>query len=875
MAHWSSFLHLSRLCRAVVALCILSAGVNCAAQQPKVPAPHKPVAPKLPRHREWDKPAAPQSLAGGFWMTDGNFKATLYLNNTVKTDPVTATPIVHLSNGVQYALPPITLEPSGTAVISINQALAAQGLAPYATLSGYVEVQYQWPWAALCGTVWNVDTAHSLIFVYGLWPPSAAAGTQEGEARAHEAQVFEGVWWKQESNVTGFVALSNVTARPINARMQVLDNEGQTLGEHTVTVSPQGSKMVELNELLSAAATMGGVIVTHDGRENELVVNASLKDESAGYSARLPLRSPPPAASNVTEDSYTELGLMSGEADPMMSFPAGTLFTPYSVLRNLSGQPVTVAPTLWWMQGGVARSAQIPQLTLAPHQTQKLDLPALLAAAGLRNFNGSVNLVLDAKGQQGALLLAGGSVDRRNTYVFEVIPRTLLESAAKGLPFWSTANGDDTMVTLWNPADEEQELVFTLSYTGGHYAYPIRLAPRATMSFNVSEIVHNQIPDAEGNVVPTAVRFGSAELSGAQGENEHILVAMDGGIYNVQKATCGSLECANCTGIVSTFVNVNPFAVGVGKSTQQTFGYQYNTGSQYDVTSTSNWSSSNTSVATVNQGLTNGVSVGSVTLSAIYPYTEPAYTNPCSYNGPPNCPPAYFQPSGSAPGNSNPTVTFSGTPVVPLGGTAPITATVTPANNTTSITLTLSTITGTGSAIFAGGQTTMTITNTTIVTIVGVAGSSTPNNIQLSASIPSEGAAGTLATTTFTVATTNGAIPVNFRQVGVSQLSNGVLQFVYEWDSSTGNSGDLANCNVGEIVSYPSSAWNSPPYSKSDPNFNYSNPFTSSILATNVLVAPYNHTGFADQHAHPAFLTPYKADNFTATQYYRFQCTYY
>src|SRR6267142_5766360 len=71
------------------------------AQQPRILAPHKPVAPRLPRHREWDKPAAQQSLAGGFWMTDGSFKATLYLNNTVKTDPVTATPIVHLSNGVQ------------------------------------------------------------------------------------------------------------------------------------------------------------------------------------------------------------------------------------------------------------------------------------------------------------------------------------------------------------------------------------------------------------------------------------------------------------------------------------------------------------------------------------------------------------------------------------------------------------------------------------------------------------------------------------------------------------------------------------------------------------------------------------------------------
>src|SRR5882757_9003459 len=50
-------------------------------QQPKVLAPHQPVAPRLPRNRSWDKPAVLQTLAGGFWMTDANFKARLYLGN--------------------------------------------------------------------------------------------------------------------------------------------------------------------------------------------------------------------------------------------------------------------------------------------------------------------------------------------------------------------------------------------------------------------------------------------------------------------------------------------------------------------------------------------------------------------------------------------------------------------------------------------------------------------------------------------------------------------------------------------------------------------------------------------------------------------------
>jgi hypothetical protein len=113
------------------------------------------------------------------------------------------------------------------------------------------------------------------------------------------------------------------------------------------------------------------------------------------------------------------------------------------------------------------------------HQSRNLDVPALLAAAGLKNFDGSFNLVLDVNGDSRGLLAAAGSVDQKNTYVFEVIPRGVLESAAKSLPYWSTGNGDDTMVNLWNPADESQDLTFTLFYGPARIAsaIPLRSQP--------------------------------------------------------------------------------------------------------------------------------------------------------------------------------------------------------------------------------------------------------------------------------------------------------------------------------------------------------------------------------------------------------------
>jgi len=88
---------------------------------------------------------------------------------------------------------------------------------------------------------------------------------------------------------------------------------------------------------------------------------------------------------------------MAGAADPMMLFPTGTTFTPYSIARNVSDSPLTITPTVWWMEGaaGPLRSASANQL--AAYETRSLDVTSLLSQAHLlsetRTFNGSFNLV--------------------------------------------------------------------------------------------------------------------------------------------------------------------------------------------------------------------------------------------------------------------------------------------------------------------------------------------------------------------------------------------------------------------------------------------------------------------------------------------------
>lgn len=169
------------------------------------------------------------------------------------------------------------------------------------------------------------------------------------------------------------------------------DNENNLLAVHAVRVSPHGTKIVPLGALQQAApGTSGGLRVLHTGTEEGLLINGGLEDQSSGYSANLPFHyrfssAPQPSA----PETYAELGLMTGAADPMMQFPAGTEFAPFSVARNVSDQPTSVTPTLYWMEGSRAQSARLHSFTLLPFETRHIDVPSLLADAGFADLMGA------------------------------------------------------------------------------------------------------------------------------------------------------------------------------------------------------------------------------------------------------------------------------------------------------------------------------------------------------------------------------------------------------------------------------------------------------------------------------------------------------
>jgi hypothetical protein len=324
----------------------------------------------------------------------------------------------------------------------------------------------------------------------------------------------------------------------------------------------------------------------------------------------------------ATSITYASAGLMVGKPDPMMTpgFPKDTAFTPYLVVRNTTEKPLDVSMQLNYMMGMQASAPvtrNLPAQHLGPREVRQVDMQAALNSAGVKDFNGSINLSVSFTGKTGDLGIASGSVDQTGTYVFEVKPQGISSSRSKFTNYWGVSNGNDTMFTLWNPTGQPEDILATFYYGdgSGKYVLPVHLEAQASTMIDMGMLIAEIKPDANGNVIPPSIQEGSAQFASAKGSGEKITLVVAGGLYNVSTATCGE-QCTNCCG--DSNFNISPGTIlcpiGEGMQLLSTATDCYG-----NTVVPVSFSSDNTSVMTVDAyGYVNGVAVGTANITAYW-----------------------------------------------------------------------------------------------------------------------------------------------------------------------------------------------------------------------------------------------------------------
>jgi hypothetical protein len=116
------------------------------------------------------------------------------------------------------------------------------------------------------------------------------------------------------------------------------------------------------------------------------------------------------------------------------------------------------------MQGPGVIKTPLKTLTLAARQARHWTPDELSGELGLPKFSGMVNLVFSYQGSPSDVIIANGSIDQTKSYVFEIIVKGVGKSLGQALKDWDVSNGNDTMISLLNLGENEQDLWVTLFF---------------------------------------------------------------------------------------------------------------------------------------------------------------------------------------------------------------------------------------------------------------------------------------------------------------------------------------------------------------------------------------------------------------------------
>jgi hypothetical protein len=393
----------------------------------------------------------------GLWRTDHSFESTIRLSNQLAISPIDANVTLFMADGTPYLLPPVHLERSGVATVSINSALAnaPTALLPHMSDYGSASVSYRYDWqGAVYSSLSMLDVPRSLQYSAPFVFPMAS-----GQARSAPATVMHGLVWSYSETSTYFVSFANSSQRAIKVSLATISQSGYTKNKEVFVIPPKQTllKTKTAAEDGITAGAVGGVEIVFDGASDALDIAGGIEDAEHGYSANLPLAmAASDAAQTVASQTLASTGIMVGKPDPMMGFPPDLRFRPYAYFRNISSTPLRVLPQIYL--GGSDRAPRpLPDMVVLPHQSVELKFPSEVA-----NWNGGITLAYSYQGPANSLLAATGAVDQSGSYVFAVEPRVTGQSVSKSSVFWSTAGAFDTMYSIWNPTQGSQEITMRI-----------------------------------------------------------------------------------------------------------------------------------------------------------------------------------------------------------------------------------------------------------------------------------------------------------------------------------------------------------------------------------------------------------------------------
>src|SRR5712692_3003384 len=225
------------------------------------------------------------TLYSGLWRTDGGFVSTIRIKNVLVVAPMDVVPVLFMADGTPYMLSSVHVAVSGVATVNINDALAAapSSIASHVSQFGSAALIYTYSSPGhVTAQVAAIDVSRSLSYTFPFAEPI-------GERMQQHVQ---GLWWKHDPGVTGFVALSNVMNTDTQATVQLVGPGNEAQAGRTIPLRGHATQMLRLEDFADnpspLAKRVGGIRVQYTGQPGSVQITGGLENDSKGYSANIP-----------------------------------------------------------------------------------------------------------------------------------------------------------------------------------------------------------------------------------------------------------------------------------------------------------------------------------------------------------------------------------------------------------------------------------------------------------------------------------------------------------------------------------------------------------------------------------------------------------
>ena len=592
-----------RLATLFASLLIITLPAICQTPQPKFPKPGTRVG-----LAEW-KPTQ-QEVMASYWSLEPGWNTELEIRNNLVERQLTVTPVLRTAAGREIALPDVVLASEEVTSINLQQALsqAAPELVNRMGSFGSAAVRF----GGLNDR--NVFAAamvyregHPIDFHFDGYDAASNDGYFSG---------IEGIWWLPAGTSTDYLIVSNPYRKPVTGSLALTSASGLSK-QVKLALGPLQTARIDIREALgnSTGGDMGGVTLTFPGNEG-ISASEIVFDEVTGLAAIMKLFERDKDESIATHVLRAPM-IALRQPDAALAYPKDTVLSPRLFLRNAGITSLQVSLGIDWRSPNSTGTYKYPAFNLSSNQLRAVDLGVLQDSGAIPKDANWGNVTLSYTGTSADLVPVAVSYDSKQRYGLQSPFTEGTNRMFKG-GMWHVDSTHNSLITTGNGGSETTKAQVSLFYNGGKSQYRLEkvLAPGQQLLLDVGQLIRNQLPDSDGNVIPPETIMGSYELR----DLDHPAVGLlyEGKLTIDKTYGHASYGCGTCCGYYNPKLNPNPFNGPPSIYNQDSYVAQEQCGGYWDdfTGSAYSWQSTNTAVATLPNSVLYTVAVGSASGNA-------------------------------------------------------------------------------------------------------------------------------------------------------------------------------------------------------------------------------------------------------------------